>query len=120
MKDTHLLPYILPNVFSIATALSPSQFASTVLPSLKPLFSIKEPPQNMLTLLDNLGMLQSKTDQGTFRERKSSFCALHSQFSDAWLLDVLPLVYNALESDHAVVSYLSALSLPQGSSTTWF
>lgn len=70
MKDTHLLPYILPNVFAISNALTPSQFATTVLPSLKPLFAIKEPPQNMLTLLDNLSMLQGKTDKGVFRERK--------------------------------------------------
>ncbi|KAF8228958.1 kinase-like protein [Tricholoma matsutake] len=85
MKDNSLLPYILPNVFAISTALSPNQFSSTVLPSLKPLFSIKDPPQNMLTLLDNLSMLQSKTDKAVFKDH------------------VLPLVYNALESDHAVV-----------------
>jgi SCY1-like protein 2 len=69
MKDIHLLPYILPNVFSISTVLSSSQFATLVLPSLKPLFLVKEPPQNMLTLLDNLPMLQNKTDQRVFRER---------------------------------------------------
>ncbi|KAH8117221.1 kinase-like protein [Phellopilus nigrolimitatus] len=85
MKDTHLLPYILPNVFVIAQNLSPTQFASLVLPSLKPLFAIKEPPQNMITLLDNLNLLQTKTDKAVFREH------------------VLPLVYNALESEHAVV-----------------
>lgn len=70
MKDVHLLPYILPNVFAISQSLSPSQFASSVLPSLKPLFVIREPPQNMLTLLDNLTMLQDKTDKTVFRERK--------------------------------------------------
>lgn len=85
MKDVHLLPYILPNVFVISTSLSPTQFSSTVLPSLKPLFSIKEPPQNMLTLLDNLAMLQNKTERKVFKEH------------------VLPLVYNALDSEHAVV-----------------
>ncbi|KAF9228683.1 kinase-like protein [Gyrodon lividus] len=85
MKDTHLLPYILPNVFAISNILSANQFAQLVLPSLKPLFTIKDPPQNMLTLLDNLEMLQSKTEKGAFREQ------------------VLPLVYNALESEHAVV-----------------
>ncbi|PFH49107.1 hypothetical protein AMATHDRAFT_76388 [Amanita thiersii Skay4041] len=85
MKDFNLLPYILPNVFSISNALSPSQFASLVLPSLKPVFAVKEPPQNMLTLLDNLQMLQSKTDKLVFREQ------------------VLPLVYNALESEHTAV-----------------
>ncbi|KAG6332892.1 hypothetical protein ID866_6199 [Astraeus odoratus] len=85
MKDTHLLPYILPNVFAISNILSSSQFAQLVLPSLKPLFTVKDPPQNMLTLLENLEMLQGKTDKVVFREQ------------------VLPLVYNALESDHAVV-----------------
>ena len=69
MKDTHLLPYILPNVFAISAILTPAQFASLVLPSLKPLFAVKEPPQNMITLLDNLGMLQSKTEKAVFRER---------------------------------------------------
>ncbi|KAG5645883.1 hypothetical protein DXG03_005030 [Asterophora parasitica] len=94
MKDTHLLPHILPNVFAISTMLSPSQFASAVLPSLKPLFNIKEPPQNMLTLLDNLQMLQSKTEKNVFREH------------------VLPLVYNALESEHAVVQERALKMVP--------
>ncbi|KAA1474848.1 other/SCY1 protein kinase [Dentipellis sp. KUC8613] len=94
MKDTHLLPYILPNVFSIARILSPSQFASLVLPSLKPLFAIKDPPQNMITLLDNLDTLQSKTEKNVFREH------------------VLPLVYNALESEHAVVQERALTKVP--------
>ena len=52
MKDPHLLPSILPNVFAISTNLSPPQFALQVLPSLKPLFAVKEPPQNMMALLN--------------------------------------------------------------------
>ncbi|KAJ7349275.1 kinase-like domain-containing protein [Mycena albidolilacea] len=94
MKDTNLLPYILPNVFAISTVLSPGQFANLVLPSLKPLFVVKEPPQNMLTLLDNLAMLQSKTDKAVFREQ------------------VMPLVYNALESDHAMVQERALQCVP--------
>lgn len=78
MKDTNLLPYILPNVFVISDILSPSQFASVVLPSLKPLFIIKEPPQNMITLLDNLKMLQNKTEKPVFRERGSMSLANHA------------------------------------------
>ena len=70
MKDTNLLPHILPNVFSISNDLSAIQFASMVLPSLRPLFVVREPPQNMLTLLDNLSMLQSKTEKAVFRERE--------------------------------------------------
>ncbi|TFL07564.1 kinase-like domain-containing protein [Pterulicium gracile] len=94
MKDPALLPYILPNVFVISKSLNPSQFAIQVLPSLKPLFAVKEPPQNMLTLLDNLEMLQSKTDKAVFREQ------------------VLPLVYNALASDHAVVQERGLRAIP--------
>ena len=30
---------------------------------------VKEPPQNMLTLLDNLELLQGKTDKAVFKER---------------------------------------------------
>lgn len=70
MKDTQLLPSILPNIFVISSSLSAQQFASLVLPGLKPLFAIKEPPQNMLTLLDNLKLLQDKTDKNVFKERK--------------------------------------------------
>ncbi|KAI0781099.1 kinase-like protein [Trametes elegans] len=94
MKDTHLLPYILPNIFVISQVLSSTQFASLVLPSLKPLFAIKEPPQNMLTLLDNLQMLQDKTEKPVFREH------------------VLPLVYNALESEHAIVQERALKAVP--------
>ncbi|KAF5330778.1 hypothetical protein D9619_005657 [Psilocybe cf. subviscida] len=94
MKDINLLPYILPNVFVISQSLSPSQFASIVLPSLKPLFVIKDPPQNMLTLLDNLVMIQNKTEKVVFREH------------------VLPLVYNALESEHAVVQERALKAVP--------
>ncbi|KAH8108130.1 other/SCY1 protein kinase [Cristinia sonorae] len=94
MKDTHLLPYILPNVFVISQMLTPTQFASMVLPSLKPLFAVKEPPQNMITLLDNLQMLQNKTEKQVFREH------------------VLPLVYNALESEHAQVQERALKAIP--------
>lgn len=78
MKDTHFLPYILPNVFAISQMLSPPQLASMVLPSLKPLFAVKEPPQNMITLLDNLQMLQNKTDKQVFRERTYKYLWKHT------------------------------------------
>ena len=70
MKDSQLLPTILPNVFVIAHVLSPTQFAALVLPNLKPLFVVKDPPQNMITLLDNLKILQEKTEKPVFLERK--------------------------------------------------
>ena len=64
----------------------------------------------MITLLDNLDLLQSKTDKAVFRERSCLSLFELSVFELIyWLcllgVDVLPLVYNALESDHAVVSF---------------
>jgi len=72
MKDSQLLPSILPNVFAISRVLSSIQFAALVLPSLKPLFAIKDPPQNMLTLLNNVTVLQEKTEKPVFLERAYS------------------------------------------------
>lgn len=108
MKDTFLLPHILPNVFAISKSLTSSQFASLVLPSLKPLFALKEPPQNMLTLLENLTLLQEKSDKGVFRERAYGLVATSGKPYSYLLFsaDVLPLVYNALESEHAIVGIL--------------
>lgn len=46
MNDRTLLPFILPNVFVISQNLSSIEFTSNVLPRLKPLFSVQDPPQN--------------------------------------------------------------------------
>lgn len=72
MKDVHLVPYILPNILAIANSVSPDKFAVAVLPGLTPLFALKDPPQVMLTLLDNLELLQSKTGKDIFKSRKAS------------------------------------------------
>ena len=71
MKDVHLIPFILPNILAISTNLLAGKFTSLVLPGLVPLFALKDPPQIMLTLLDNLDLLQSKTDKNTFKNRPS-------------------------------------------------
>ncbi|KIO24498.1 hypothetical protein M407DRAFT_26107 [Tulasnella calospora MUT 4182] len=94
MKDPLLLSSILPNVFVISSNLDPTQFQALVLPSLKPLFAIKDPPIVMMVLLENLEMLQSKTSKQCFKA------------------DVLPLVYNALESEHAAVQERALAAVP--------
>ncbi|KAL5634714.1 hypothetical protein ACGC1H_002678 [Rhizoctonia solani] len=94
MKDPLLLPSILPNVFTIAEKLTPAEFAATVLPALKPLFVVRDPPQNVLAMLDNLPMIQGKTTPAVFRA------------------DVLPLVYNALDSEHPHVQERALKAVP--------
>lgn len=66
MKDPLLVPSILPNVFVISGTLDASQFQQLVLPSLKPLFALRDPPQNMIVLLENLEELQKKTEKNVF------------------------------------------------------
>ncbi|KAI8089480.1 uncharacterized protein BX664DRAFT_365497 [Halteromyces radiatus] len=85
LKDHQLLPYTLPNIFLIGQQLSQQEFCDLVLPSLKPVFSIRDPPQNMIVLLDKLDALQEKTPREIFRD------------------DVMPLVYAALENPAVVV-----------------
>ncbi|WVQ97082.1 hypothetical protein IAU59_004192 [Kwoniella sp. CBS 9459] len=84
MKDPYLLPFILPNVFEISKGLNKDEFAS-VLPKLQPLFVLKDPPQNMLTLLEHLSLFEEKTTPPVFRE------------------SVMPLIYNSIECEHMPV-----------------
>ncbi|POW01735.1 hypothetical protein PSHT_12408 [Puccinia striiformis] len=52
-----LLPFLLPNIFYIAQQMESEEFRSELLPHLTRLFAIKDPPQNILILLDNLSDL---------------------------------------------------------------
>ncbi|KAF9164746.1 hypothetical protein DFQ26_001092 [Actinomortierella ambigua] len=79
MKDHALLPFTMPNVFYIAEKMTPREFEDKVLPALKPIFLVREPVQNLLTLLEKIDMLQQKVGGAVFKE------------------DVMPLVYCALE-----------------------
>ncbi|KAE8540149.1 hypothetical protein D1P53_004087 [Cryptococcus gattii VGV] len=93
MKDPYLLPFILPNVFEISKGLSKDEF-SKVLNKLRPLFTLKDPPQNMLTLLEHLSLFEEKTTPQVFRE------------------NVMPLVYNSLESEHLPVQERVLKTIP--------
>lgn len=49
MKDAWLLPFILPCVFEIGKGQSKDEFNAVTLPALMGLFSLTDPPQNMLS-----------------------------------------------------------------------
>ncbi|KAG0249457.1 hypothetical protein BG011_009277 [Mortierella polycephala] len=59
--------------------MTPKEFEEKVLPSLKPIFLVREPMQNLLTLLEKIELLQQKAGGAVFKE------------------DIMPLVYCALE-----------------------
>ncbi|KAI9486147.1 MAG: hypothetical protein EXX96DRAFT_592949 [Benjaminiella poitrasii] len=94
LKDSQLLPYTIPNVFVIAQKLSQQEFCSLILPSLKHVFQVRDPPQNMIVLLEKLDILQQKTPREIFRD------------------DVMPLVYAALESPASVVQEKALRIIP--------
>lgn len=59
--------------------MTPKEFEEKVLPSLKPIFLVREPMQNLLTLLEKIELLHQKASGAVFKE------------------DIMPLVYCALE-----------------------
>jgi SCY1-like protein 2 len=85
LKDNQLLPFTIPNIFIITQSLNQHEFCDLVLPALKPVFQVRDPPQNMIVLMEKLDVLQQKTPREVFRD------------------DVMPLVYAALESTTSVV-----------------
>ncbi|KAG2171698.1 hypothetical protein INT43_008078 [Umbelopsis isabellina] len=94
LKDHSLLPFTLPNIFSITEKLTQEEFCERVLPSLKPIFTIRDPPQNMIVLLEKLDIFQKKTPRETFRD------------------DVMPLIYAALETPVPVVQEKALRIIP--------
>jgi SCY1-like protein 2 len=70
LKDTQLLPYTIPNVFIITQKLTQIEFCDLVLPALKPIFNVRDPPQNMIVLLEKLDVLQQMTPREVFRDGK--------------------------------------------------
>jgi hypothetical protein len=66
---------------ALTESLFKDEFSESILPAIKPLFAMKDPPQAMLALLDNLTLFHKKCNATVFRG------------------EVLPLIYNALESD---------------------
>ncbi|KAI8325735.1 kinase-like protein, partial [Martensiomyces pterosporus] len=93
-NDHALLPFTLPNVFFVVEKLTPKEFVDLALPGLKPVFSILDPPQASIVLLDNLGLLQKKAPTSVFR------------------VDVMPLLYTALTSTVAQVQDKALQAVP--------
>ncbi|KAJ1650626.1 Protein kinase domain-containing protein ppk32 [Dispira simplex] len=95
LKDHSLLPYTLPNVFYVVDKLDRRAFMERVFPSLKEILTVRDPPQNLMVLLDQLEMLKDKTPEKTFRD------------------DVMPLVHCALESGHSQVVDKALQTIPR-------
>ncbi|KAM0787285.1 hypothetical protein ACM66B_006518 [Microbotryomycetes sp. NB124-2] len=98
-RKANLVPFLLPNILSIASKMDAEAFKDEVLPSLKPLFGVREPPQAVISLLDSVGVFVEKCAPSVFRD------------------EVMPLLYMALESDNPVVLEKALKVVPQLSET---
>ncbi|KAI8851592.1 kinase-like domain-containing protein [Chytridium lagenaria] len=95
LKDTLMTPFILPNIFWISDHLSDSEFNATILPALKPLFKIADPPQSVLLLLSRIDLLMKKASSPEiFRQ------------------DIMPLIYGALDLPVVQVQEQAAKMVP--------
>lgn len=99
LKDHSLLPFTIPNVFYIAAKMTPRQFAEKVLPALTPTFSVREPVQVLPALLDRIDLLVKLCSANVFRS------------------EVMPLVYNSLESSVPAVQDKALKVIPTICST---
>ncbi|BGP43594.1 Protein kinase domain-containing protein ppk32 [Rhodotorula kratochvilovae] len=93
-RKANLIPFLLPNILYIAGKMTPDDFRAEVLPALKPLFAIKDPPQAVVALIENMATFHSKCSPTVFRE------------------EVMPLIYFALESDNPVVLEKALRAIP--------
>ncbi|WFD44032.1 Protein kinase domain-containing protein ppk32 [Malassezia psittaci] len=88
MSDRSLLPYILPNVFAMTGQISSLEFGNSILPQIKSLFTVQDPPQNQ-------NLFVSKMSAAQFRE------------------DVMPLFYSAFENENIAVQENALQKIPK-------
>ncbi|KAI8611320.1 hypothetical protein BC830DRAFT_1245888 [Chytriomyces sp. MP71] len=95
LKDPLMTPFVLPNIFWICEQSSDEDFMLRILPSLKGVFKLTEPPQAILLLLSRMDIFIKKVPQvDTFKQ------------------DILPLLTSSLASASPVVQEQAIKATP--------
>jgi len=68
LKDHQLIAYVLPNIFWIAETMTNDEFASKIFPGLKPVFAVRDPPQVLIFIMENMDLLLKKTPSDGVRD----------------------------------------------------
>ncbi|KAE9551318.1 hypothetical protein FO519_005469 [Halicephalobus sp. NKZ332] len=89
-----LIPFILPSIFVISEAASDEEFSQIVFPSLIPVFSMTNPYQIVLLLLQKMSLFLQKTPEGDIKKH------------------VLPLVYGAIMNENIKIQELCLAIIP--------
>ncbi|XP_021338936.1 SCY1-like protein 2 [Mizuhopecten yessoensis] len=78
--NPEMVPFILPNILQIAEQSTDEEYLVHILPILKPMFKLREPPQIPLTFMQNMNLLLKKTPQGEIKNH------------------VIPMIHQCLEA----------------------
>uniref|UniRef100_A0A1B6C9B0 Protein kinase domain-containing protein n=1 Tax=Clastoptera arizonana TaxID=38151 RepID=A0A1B6C9B0_9HEMI len=89
-----MVPFVLPNVLIIAENCSKEEFSQHILPTLKTVMKMTDPIQILLIFMQKMDLLLKLTP------------------SDEVKMDVLPMLYRALESDAQQIQELCLSVLP--------
>nr|XP_018915596.1 PREDICTED: SCY1-like protein 2 isoform X1 [Bemisia tabaci]XP_018915597.1 PREDICTED: SCY1-like protein 2 isoform X1 [Bemisia tabaci]XP_018915598.1 PREDICTED: SCY1-like protein 2 isoform X1 [Bemisia tabaci]XP_018915599.1 PREDICTED: SCY1-like protein 2 isoform X1 [Bemisia tabaci] len=89
-----MVPFVLPNVLSIAESSTKEEFVHHILPHLKPVMKLQEPIQTLLIFMQKMELLLNLTPADEIKS------------------DVLPMLYRALESDVQQIQELCLAALP--------
>lgn len=89
-----MVPFVLQNVLLIAENCTPKDFTKNILPSLRPVMKIQEPIQILLIFMQKMELVLKLTPPEDVK------------------LDVLPMLYRALESDAQQIQELCLSVLP--------
>ncbi|ORY45271.1 kinase-like protein [Rhizoclosmatium globosum] len=96
LKDPLMSPFILPCLFWISENSSEQEFTTGILPSLKPIFQLNEPPQALLLLLSRMDIFMKKLRLLMYSN------AVH----------VMPLLYTSLTTPHPQIQEQAIKTIP--------
>ncbi|XP_045104651.1 SCY1-like protein 2 isoform X3 [Portunus trituberculatus] len=92
--NTTMVPFVLPVILLVSERASREEYVEHILPHLKPIMKMTDPPQIMLQLMQKMELLLGKTPPEDVRG------------------DVLPLLYRALECDMQQIQELCLSVIP--------
>ncbi|XP_033731107.1 SCY1-like protein 2 [Pecten maximus] len=92
--NPEMVPFILPNVLQIAEQSSDDEYLSHILPLLKPMFKLREPPQIPLIFMQNMNLLLKKTPQSEIKNH------------------IIPMIHLCLEADSPQLQELCLSIVP--------
>lgn len=91
-----MVPFVLPNVLLVAEEISCEEFETDILPSLAPVFEMKEPIQIAMILMQNMELLLRKC------KNKPESIKQH----------ILPMMVRCLDTDAQQVQELCLATIP--------